>query len=50
MFELVCLPHSHLLTNSNLCTQAGNYSRKQIFSRMVVGFVKEVDSRSFSGH
>lgn len=50
MFELVCLPNSRLLTNSNLCTQAGNYSWKQIFSHMVVGFVNEVNAHSFSGH
>lgn len=50
MFELVSLPNSHLLTNSNLCTQASNYSWKQIFSHMAVGFVNEVNAHSFSGH
>lgn len=48
LFEIVCLPNSYLLTNSNLCTQAGNYSGKQTFSHMVVGFVSEANAHSFS--
>lgn len=55
MFEIVSLPNSYLLTNSNLCTQAGNYSGKQTFSHMVVGFVSvvvgfvsEANAHSFS--
>lgn len=50
MLELVSLPNSHLLTNSNLCTQASNYSWKQIFSHMVVGFVNELTAHLFSEH
>lgn len=50
ILELVSLPNSHLLTNSNLCTQAGNYSWKQIFSHMVVGFVNELTAHLFSEH
>lgn len=48
MFEIVSLPNSYLLTKSNLCTQAGNYLGKQIFSHMVVGFVREANAHSFS--
>lgn len=48
MFEIVCLPNSCLLTNSNLYTQTGNYSGKQTFSHMVVGFVSEANAHSFS--